>query len=120
MNNSFLEILKLLSGNFNQQSTSFSGGQENKNPASSYYPSEILSQSASVNTSQSQNTNNNANNNFNPFQLGGENNLLPLLMSLLNKNNSLSGLSEIFSQKNENNNNKTDTPTTSPKDEILL
>ena len=75
--------------------------QAQNNPASSSYPQE-------ANFSQFQNQSS-------KIQPGSENNLMPLLMSVLSKGNSSNILSEILGQKK-----KDDSPATPPKNEILL
>ena len=88
MENNILEILKLLSS-FNQNQP-----QRNQNVVGvQSYPNEAYSQQPSF-----------------------ENNMLPLLISLLTKGNS-SPLSEIFAKNNGDSNHKDFQP---PNDEILL
>ncbi len=88
MENNLLEILKILSS-FNQNSP-----QQTQNVGIQSYPNEAYSQSQAPSF---------------------ENNLFPLLISLLTKGNS--PLTEIFAKKNEDSNHKDFQP---PNDEILL
>ena len=96
MSNSIFDILKLLSS-FNAPQNS----QTQENPSNHNYPFEAFCQ------------NQNTNQNPSPY---GENNMLPLIMSLLGKND----LGKIFSQSNENNKEQIKKEAKSPNDEILL
>lgn len=106
----------------NQNNTNFSSNNEQK--------SDFIN--ANFNNENLNSNNNNQNNFFNSFanlfENDSNNNILPLLMSLLGKNTNLSTLSEIFGTQKKNsdndknnkdtfnNNIKNDTPT----NEILL
>ena len=90
MDKNLLDILKLLS-NFGGQSSQNLNGQS-VNVSSQSYPAEAY-----------------------PKEPSNDNNLLPLLMSLLNKNGSLS---EVFSLNNSSQ--KEPTKREGPNDEVLL
>ena len=92
------DILKLM--NMQNQQPQNNNNISN-NPSFVNYPSDAFSQTH--------------NNQQNPFwTFGSDNNMLPLLMSLINKNNDIS---KIFSQQSQK---KEEKETSSPKDEILL
>lgn len=90
------DILKLLNMTNQTQNTNT---QNVNNPALNNYPSDAFTQSM-------QNSSNN----------GGDNNIFPLLMSMLGKGGDLS---KIFTQ-NTNKKEEVKKESTSPKDEILL
>ena len=101
MNNIF-DLLKLLNG-FNQPQNNPQPSKSN--PSYQNYPSDAFTQNTNINQQ-------------NPFSqiMGGENNLLPLLMSMMGKSGDLG---KIFAQ-NTNKKEEVKKETSSPKDEILL
>lgn len=144
MDNSLLEMFAKLFNN-NQNNNSNSGQNLSQNPAFSSYPSEAYSQtqgfSNGSHSEQSQNNdihyseqskfneNSQANQNTqndNPFSsinnlFSGQNqNLLPMLLSLLGKNSNLSSLSQIFSQSSNKDDGNKKEKISSPKDELIL
>ena len=96
------EVLKLLNANSPPHQE-----QNRNNPSFSNYPFEAFAQN-----------NISGQSNSNPFAnlINGENNILPLLMSMLGKGGDVS---KIFSQNNQKK-EEVKKESTSPKDEILL
>ena len=139
MDNSLLEIFAKM---FNNNQFNNSGSGQLQNPAFSSYPNEAYSQTQSFSSDshlkQSQsNTDYSEQNSYNeqstqsfqndsPFSslnnlFSGQNqNLLPMLLSLLGKNSNLSSLSQIFSQPSNKDSINKKEKISSPKDELIL
>lgn len=116
MDNSFLELFKLLGGfNNNQSPNSFmssngnsnnSNFSDNSNKASMYYPNDFAS---SPQNEQNQNS-------FNSYQQ--DNNMLPLLMSLFGKGGN--PLASILGKEKEENTSSNTSEDVKNDDELII
>lgn len=105
MNFSIFDLLKLMNMQNQQQSNP---NIKINNPSFNNYPNDAFSQSSQYNNNQNQFSN----------LFGGDNNMLPLLMSILGKNGDLGNIFSQNTQRKEKEEIKKES--LSPKDELLL